>query len=97
MLEDFNYLFNKAINQYVNKRYNIYDINQQTTDDLRVLKATTVLTPKRVESYAVSDLGQMMGATYEVDMPDDYLHILNCICIYNVKTKEMSGDRLLHV
>lgn len=84
MLEDFNYLFNKAINQYVNKRYNIYDINQQTTDDLRVLKATTVLTPKRVESYAVSDLGQMMGATYEVDMPDDYLHILNCICIYNV-------------
>ena len=84
MLEDFNYLFNKAINQYVNKRYNIYDINQQTTDDLRVLKATTVLTPKRAESYAVSDLGQMMGATYEVDMPDDYLHILNCICIYNV-------------
>ena len=25
-----------------------------------------------------------MGATYEVDLPDDYLHILNCICIYKV-------------
>ena len=37
MLEDFNYFANKSINQYVNKRYNIYDINQQTTDDLRVL------------------------------------------------------------
>ena len=84
LLEDFNFWANKALLMYANKRYNIYDTNQQTTDDLRVLKATTVLTPKRVESYAVSDLGQMMGATYEVDMPDDYLHILNCICIYNV-------------
>lgn len=45
LLEDFNYLFNKAINQYINKRYNIYDINQQTTDDIRVLKASAVLKP----------------------------------------------------
>ena len=43
LLEDFNYLANKAIYQYINKRYNIYDINQQTTDDLRVLKATALL------------------------------------------------------
>ena len=40
LLEDFNYFANKAINNYTNKRYNIYDINQQTTDDLRVLKGT---------------------------------------------------------
>lgn len=44
-LYEFNYLFNKAINQYINKIYNVYDINQQTTDDLRVLKSTTYLTP----------------------------------------------------
>lgn len=43
LLQDFNYFFNKAINQYINKRYNIYDVNQQTTDDLRVLKATAFL------------------------------------------------------
>jgi len=24
-------------------------------------------------------------ATYEVILPSDYLHILNCICIYNVR------------
>jgi hypothetical protein len=40
-------LVNKAINQYVNKTYNTYDINQQTTDDLRVLKSTAYLTPIR--------------------------------------------------
>lgn len=85
LLEDFNYLFNKAINQYINKRYNIYDINQQTTDDLRVLKATALLTPSPCKVYGEQeDIGRMMGATYEVTMPSDYLHILNCICIYDV-------------
>lgn len=93
LLEDFNYFFNKAINQYINKRYNIYDINQQTTDDLRVLKATTILdvTKSSSNNDAFSELrnlgagsSKLFGATYEVDLPSDYLHILNCICIYRV-------------
>jgi hypothetical protein len=92
LLEDFNYFANKAINQYINKRYNIYDVNQQTTDDLRVLKATSILPVNRSNEY--NDLttvnlssygynGNM--ATYYVDMPSDYLHLLNCICIYTVE------------
>lgn len=101
LLEDFNYFFNKAINQYINKRYNIYDVNQQTTDDIRVLKSTAVLTPELanmkgyyadVESDATSYLSavhspiaSLYGATYEVNLPKDYLHVLNCICVYHVK------------
>lgn len=96
LLQDFNYLFNKAINQYINKRYNIYDINQQTTDDLRVLKSTAVLTPKQTytdTSYSASSslstkvpsLANLQGATFEVTLPNDYLHMLNCICVYKVK------------
>ena len=85
LLEDFNYFANKAINNYVNKRYNIYDINQQTTDDLRVLKATAILKPKQILDYAgLTMAGDNKMATYEVIMPSDYLHILNCICIYKV-------------
>ena len=38
LLEDFNYFMNKAVQQYINKVYNRYDINQQSSDDLRVLK-----------------------------------------------------------
>ena len=83
LLEDFNYFANKAINQYVNKRYNIYDVNQQTTDDLRVLKATAMLTPIKSDKY--NDLSLASMATYYVDLPSDYLHLLNCICIYQVK------------
>jgi len=28
--------------------------------------------------------GHNKMATYEVNMPSDYLHLLNCICIYKV-------------
>lgn len=126
-LYEFNYLFNKAINQYINKVYNVYDINQQTTDDLRVLKSTAFLTPHKVElagrgsatkdsaiqnvgaktgndrapqddytgeassylSRAHSSIQSLHGATYEVFLPIDYLHMLNCVCIYYVaKTKD---------
>ena len=83
LLEHFNYLINKAVNQYINKRYNIYDINQQTTDDLRVLKATALLTPSQVTEYQGLTLAN--GATYSVILPPYYLHMLNCICIYDVK------------
>ena len=85
ILEDFNYFANKSINQYINKRYNIYDVNQQTTDDLRVLKATAMLNPQRMSNYDDLSLATDHMATYYVDLPSDYLHILNCICIYKVK------------
>lgn len=75
LLEDFNYLVNKAITMYVNKRYNIYDINQQTTDDLRVLKTNVTLTPTKASN-------SIYPGTYEVTLPNDYLHLLNCICVF---------------
>ena len=48
LLEDFNYFINKAITQTTNKFFNVYDVSQQTTDDLRVLKSSAKLTPKRI-------------------------------------------------
>lgn len=85
LLEDFNYFANKAIYQYINKRYNIYDINQQTTDDLRVLKATARLTPTPVNQNIYEGLTNASLATYECILPSDYLHMLNCICVYEVQ------------
>lgn len=89
LLHEFNYYFNKAINQYINKRYNIYDVSQQTTDDLRVLKATAILTPEQADAYDDysaygAGASKLFGATYEVTLPDDYLHMLNCVCIYQM-------------
>ena len=35
LIEEYNYLINKAIIQYVNLTYARFDLNQQTSDDLR--------------------------------------------------------------
>ena len=88
LLEDYNYFINKAVNQYVNKVYNMYDVNQQKSDDVRVLKSTAVLEPKVQTLYntagKVPAKSSLFETTYEVDLPDDYLHILNCVVEYNV-------------
>ena len=94
-LYEFNYFFNQAIRQFVNKVYNVYDINQQTTDDLRVLKATATLLPTPADPTGNKALDYLRGATYFVNMPDDYLHLLNCICLFDVsKNKDCwnAGD-----
>ena len=42
-----------------------------------------MLKPVKVTDY--SGLSLASGANYEIIMPSDYLHLLNCICIYKVK------------
>lgn len=81
ILEDYNYFINKTVLQYTNKIYNAYDMNQQKSDDIRVLKATAVL-----DATVSTDItGALLGKTYEVNLPDDYLHILNCLVEYNAE------------
>lgn len=79
LLEDFNYWINKAIYQYVNKRYAAYDVNQQASDDLRVLKATAIIP---IDSTATA---QPYSGVYEAVLPSDYLHILSCVCNFRAK------------
>lgn len=84
LLEDFNYFMNKAVQQYINKVYNRYDINQQSTDDLRVLKATAQLDATKQIIGKVANKDKFV---YSVKLPDDYMHILNCIVEYEVQSQ----------
>lgn len=81
MLEDFIYFSNRAINQFVNKKYNVYEIREQESDDLRVLSSTAILTPTLNTVYAGAAL---FSKVYEVLLPDDYLHITGCVVEYTV-------------
>ena len=91
LLEDYNYFVNKAVSQYINRTYNLYDINQQKTDDLRVLKSSAVLTPINIENeYSNSTL---FDKVYKVDLPDDYLHILNCVVEYKLLKRYKCHDK----
>lgn len=98
LLEEFNYLFNKVIRQFTERQYGNYDINQNTSDSLRVLKSTALLTPVPTKAYddiqvigdsylskINNDISNLYGNIYEINLPDDYLHMLNCICIFKVK------------
>lgn len=94
-LNEFNYYFNKAINQYINKVYNIYDLNQRTTDDIRVLKSTAFLDPVKSGGSSGSKykgVQQLYGAVYEAYLPKDYLHLLNCMCIFQVNATKDCYD-----
>lgn len=74
LLADFNYFYNKAAQQYINKQYNMYDVNQQTSDNLRVISTTAKLTPTYDDFY-----GERIAV---IELPLDYFHLLNCICSY---------------
>jgi len=63
-VEDFLYFANKAVNIYVNRRYNIYDTSQQLGDDLRVLRVP-------VESIT-QEIDNLKNLDYT------YRHLLNC-------------------
>ena len=105
-LHEFNYLFNKAINEFVDETYAQYDTTQAVTDSLRVLQSETTLTPEKIKvSFDIlpnivnniegiptikeNEKGDkqtfdLSGANYQVFLPEDYLHLLNCTCIYQV-------------
>jgi len=82
LLEDYNYFINKAIQQYINKIYNRYDVNQQSTDDLRVLKSSAIL--KLDPDNSELNMINLLNRTYSCMLPSDYLHILNCVVEYKV-------------
>lgn len=87
LLEDYNYMINKAIYQYINQQYNIYDVNQQTSDNLRVLKGTAFLKPKPVDPKEYGSVSGNYDNIWVVTLPSDYYHILNCLVTYNVKER----------
>ena len=100
LLEDFNYFINKAFNQFINKSYNLYDVNQQYSDNLRVLKSTATLpATKSVKTeetpglYDPSVVGNLHEATYEVTLPQDYLHLLNCVCYFKLLDNDKCHQR----
>jgi len=92
LLEDFNYFMNKAVQQYINLIYAKAELDQQSTDDIRVLKATAMLPPEKFDNtgeYASTTPQfntSLFKTSYYVDLPKDYLHLLNCIVEYTVNS-----------
>lgn len=87
LLEDFIYFANKGVQQYVNKVYNRYDINQQSSDDLRALKETVQL-----EVGCDPDIALPTEDVYWFSyLPKDYLHLLNCIVVFKKRNSNLES------
>lgn len=88
LLDDFVYLFNKAIQQYINIRYNLFETKQQLTDDLRVLLVT----------HKEDLSGDPVGGSFEgytIDLPIDYQHMLNCICTFSQENAKCDKNKTI--
>lgn len=84
-LEAFNYLFNKAIYTWYDNVYHAYDINQKMSDNIRVLISKSKLDVKKSDFYNNEYFNNLSGAIYECNLPLDYLHMINCTCVFELK------------
>ena len=85
LIEDYNYMINKAIIQYINLTYARFDLNQQSSDDLRWLQRSIELEVFKQNSKIIHPGEE---ANYVVVLPSDYLHILNCTAHFAKKCRE---------
>ena len=77
-LEDFLYYYNKAISEYMKKRYELFEVTQQLTDDLRVWKAEF--------------MGSSNKVSIDNDIKD-YRHLLNCIVGVGINYPDVKCDQ----
>ena len=89
LLEDYNYFLNKAIHEYINRRYVLYDTSQQTTDDLQVLTDSVTFKGDVPADNTVNppiaavEYGEIKNN--EVQLPENYFHLLNCVVEFEVE------------
>lgn len=80
LLEDYNHFINKAVQQYTNLVYNRYEINQQATDDLYVLKKSI-----NIKVNTEDNIDDYLGNVCSKELPQDYLHMLSCVVKFSPK------------
>lgn len=93
LVSDFVYLFNKAIQNRINKDVALFEVNQQLTDNLRVLRTGSFIPVTESDNISNKYGGiPSMACTYEVNLPSDYLHFLGCRCIFTTSEKIGCND-----
>ena len=96
LVDDFIYLWNKSVQQYQNKRYNLFETKQQLTDDLRVLTKTKKIDYIPQIGDLTDETGDVFGKSYRCKLPDDYVHMLNCICEFKDTKARCESGSIIH-
>lgn len=77
LVEDYVYLLNKAIQQYINLAYSRADYNQQSTDDLACLQTSVIIDASKSKFR-----DEFNDRIWTFDLPKDYIHMLNCMASF---------------
>lgn len=77
LIEDYVYLFNKAIQQYINLVYNRAEYNQQSSDDLAFLQTSCEIKVEKVSPKVTDN-----DTIWNLELPSDYIHMLNCMATF---------------
>ena len=75
-LEDYNYYYNKAISEYMKTRYELFEVNQQLADDMRVWKKTFSSSSLSIPIDSIFKSETVAG---EVVKSAFYRHLLSCV------------------
>lgn len=75
-LEDFLYYINKAISEYMKSRYEMFELNQQLADDMRVWKKTFISTSL---TTPVNNIFQSKVVAGKTLIFAHYRHLLSCV------------------
>lgn len=91
LIEDYIYLLNKAIQQYINLVYNRAEYNQQSSDDLSFLQTTHEIKVGKIAPKVTDN-----DTIWTLELPSDYVHMLNCIATFtggsDGRAKRCSGS-----
>lgn len=94
-LEDFLYYFNKAISEFMKRRYELFEVTQQVHDDLRYWKKpfTTLKTKFSLDDISSQSYRHMLGCIIDIELtrPDMRCdHKVNTVKQY--KAVRMTSD-----
>ena len=96
-VEEFVYFLNKAMLAFTNERYNFYAVNQQLSDDLRVLVSQYNYILSSVD-IVTNDAEGVEYVLHTMQNVTDYLHIISCDLIVkhavSLRTKRYTAKRM---
>lgn len=86
LIEDYVYLFNKAIQQYINLVYNRAEYNQQSSDDLAFLQTSKEIKVEEIKPKVTDN-----DTIWNLELPNDYIHMLNCMATFTGNSGEVGS------
>ena len=97
LLEEYNYFMNKAVQQYVNLTYAKLEVDQQSTDDIRVLKTSAILKAKKLSEKYSEDEDTYLFYPVDMTLKECYTSLTRILPTMKKKSKTSIVVKMIRV